>query len=55
MRPADVGDPYYDPDLRLGVLLRHFVRRRLTKEELVKSTSLTMANGEIYQLTHDQG
>lgn len=53
--PMDISDPYYDPDLRHGILLRHFVRQRITDEELGSLSSLTMADGQVLNLTHNDG
>ena len=49
------GDPYFDPDLRLQVLLRHLVRQRLDVDDLAKLTSLTMASGQEYSVKHEKG
>lgn len=53
--PQDIGDPYFDPDLRNQVLIRHFVRQRLTEDSLGKLTSLLMASGETYDVSNDNG
>jgi hypothetical protein len=53
--PQDIGDPYFDPDLRNQVLIRHFARQRLTKDSLSKLTSLIMASGETYDVINDNG
>jgi len=53
--PQDIGDPFFDPDMRNQVLIRHFVRRRLNKEELNKLTRLETASGEIYNVARVNG
>ena len=51
--PQDTVDPFYvDKELRHQTLLHHFVRKRITKEELSKLTGqLVMADGKPSTIT----
>jgi len=52
----DVANPFYANDrFRNNVLLAHFVRRRLSKEELRHQSVLTMANNQTAVITSSFG
>ena len=56
--PQDIANPFsYDKQLRHNVLLRHFVRRSLTKEDLEAATltELTMADNTLFKMKHNGG
>ena len=56
--PADAADPFfYDKQLRHDVLLRHFVRRQLTKDDLFAESlhELTMADNTQFKMEHYGG
>lgn len=52
MLPQDIADPFFvDTELRQTVLLHHFVHGALTKEDLLNSAELVMADKKSSQLT----
>ena len=56
--PADAVDPFsYDKQLRHNVLLRHFIRRQLTKDDFEAKSliELTMADNTLFKLEHKGG
>jgi hypothetical protein len=56
--PQDIANPFsYDKQLRTNVLLRHFIRRSLAKEDLEAAnlTELTMADNTLFKLEHNKG
>jgi len=56
MLPQDVADPFFvDPEFRRQVLLRHFTRQNLSKEDLAKLSSLTMVDSSTATLTQQGG
>ena len=47
MLPQDVADPFHvDSELRNSVLLHHFVKRKLSPNDLETSSELLMADGK---------
>lgn len=54
--PQDIGDPFFnDAEFRLKMLLRHFSPTCVTKEELKKMTTLTMADSKSVKITQEEG
>lgn len=54
MLPQDISDPFFvDAKLRHDVLLHHFVRRSLTKDDLLTKSELIMADEKSSTLTHN--
>ncbi|KAK4023062.1 hypothetical protein OUZ56_008497 [Daphnia magna] len=54
MLPQDISDPFFvDSKLRHDVLLHHFVRRSLTKDDLLTKSELIMADEKSSTLTHN--
>ena len=52
MMPQDIADPFYvDTELRTTVLLHHFVRQKLSADDLLKTTELMMADKKPSNLT----
>ena len=56
--PQDIANPFsYDKQLRHNVLLRHFIRRQLTKDDFEAKSliELTMADNTLFKLEHKGG
>ena len=54
--PQDIGDPFFsDAEFRLKMLLRHFSPTCVTKDELKKMTTLTMADSKSVKITQEEG